>query len=76
MRIELSQSRRRVIPRDVRLARRPARRRPEPQLRPRLLARLDAGVDQDLQRLRLLERIDGVVADPNEFEAGLAPKRG
>ena len=46
-------------------------RRRKPQIRPRLLARLDARADQDLQRLRLLERIDGVVADPYEFEAGL-----
>jgi hypothetical protein len=44
---------------------------PKPQFRPRLLARLDAGGDQDLQRLRLLERIDRVVADRDEFEAGL-----
>jgi hypothetical protein len=42
MRIELSQSHRRVIVRDGRLARRPARRRPQPHLGPRLLARLDA----------------------------------
>jgi hypothetical protein len=28
-----------------------------------------AGADQDLQRLCLLERIDRVVADPDEFEA-------
>jgi hypothetical protein len=47
---------------------RPARRR-KAQVRPRLLARLDAGADQDLQRLCLLERIDRVVADPDEFEA-------
>ena len=37
----------------------------------RLLARLDAGADQDLQRLRLLERIDRVVADPHELEPRL-----
>jgi hypothetical protein len=41
------------------------------QIGPRLLARLDARADQDLQRLRLFERIDRVVADPHKFEAGL-----
>jgi hypothetical protein len=48
----------------------PARRR-EPQIRPCLFARLDARAHENLQRLRLLERIDRVVADPHEFEAGL-----
>ena len=47
----------------------PALRR-QPQVRPRLLARLDAGGDQNVQRLRLLQRIDRVVADPDEFEIG------
>jgi hypothetical protein len=37
----------------------------------RLLGRLDAGAHQNLQRLRLLERIDRVVADPYGFEARL-----
>src|SRR5208337_5239464 len=45
---------------------------PQPQLRPRLLARLDAGRDEDLQRLSLLQRVDCVVADPDELRAGLA----
>jgi hypothetical protein len=48
----------------------PARRR-QPQIRARLLAGLDARADQDLQRLRLLERVDRVVADPHEFEPRL-----
>ena len=50
---------------------RPARRR-KPQIRSRLLAGLDARADQDPQRLRLLERIDRVIADPDEFERRLA----
>ncbi|MGD0565595.1 MAG: hypothetical protein ABSA66_21245, partial [Roseiarcus sp.] len=52
------------------LCRLPALRR-QPQVGARLLARLDAGGDEDVQRLRLLQRIDRVVADPNEFEIGL-----
>jgi hypothetical protein len=48
----------------------PALRR-KAQIGARLLARLDAGADQDLQGLRLFERIDRVVADPHEFEARL-----
>jgi hypothetical protein len=35
------------------------------------LARLDAGADENVQRLRLLERIDRVVGTPDEFGAGL-----
>ncbi len=37
--------------------------RRQPQIRPRLFARLDAGGDENIQRLRLLQRIDRVVAD-------------
>jgi hypothetical protein len=44
---------------------------PEPQLGPRLVARLDAGRDKDVERLGLLQRIDGVVADPGELEVKL-----
>src|SRR5271155_4334647 len=63
-------------PRDLRrqrpgLARR-ASRRPEPQLGSRLFARLDPRPDQNLQCLRLLlQRIDGIVADPYELERRL-----
>ncbi|HEY1944117.1 MAG TPA: hypothetical protein VGH40_18545, partial [Roseiarcus sp.] len=32
--------------------------------------RVDAGGDQDVERLRLLQRVDSVVADPDEFEVG------
>ena len=62
IRIELSQR--------IRRARRPRALPGQPQIRSRLLARLDAGVDEDAERLRLLQQIDGVVADPGEFEIG------
>ena len=45
--------------------------RREPEVRAGLLARLDARADQDLERLRLFERIDRVVADPDELERRL-----
>jgi hypothetical protein len=45
--------------------------RRQPQIRPCLLARLDPRADQYLQCLRLLQRIDRVVADPDELEVGL-----
>ena len=54
----------------IRIELRDSRRLRQPQLRPRLVARLHAGVDQDRNRLRLLQRIDRVVADPGEFEIG------
>jgi hypothetical protein len=48
-------------------------RRPvEPQLHPRLLARLRPGVDKDRDSLSLLQRIDCVVADPVELKVGRA----
>jgi hypothetical protein len=55
----------------VRLCAAAAALRPQSQIRARFLARLDARADQDLQRLRLLQRIDRVVADPDEFEPPL-----
>jgi hypothetical protein len=48
-----------------------SRCRSEAQVRARLLARIDAGRDQDVERLRLLQRIDRVVADPHKLEPGL-----
>jgi hypothetical protein len=38
----------------------------KPEVGARLLARLDAGADQDLQRLRMFERVNRIVADPHE----------
>ena len=48
-----------------------SRCRSEAQVRARLLARIDAGRDQDVERLRLFQRIDRVVADPHKLEPGL-----
>src|ERR1700722_8752766 len=46
-------------------------RRPEAEIRPRLLARLDPSAHENVERLRLFERIDRVVADPHKLEPGL-----
>ncbi|MFZ1962187.1 MAG: hypothetical protein WAU78_01730, partial [Roseiarcus sp.] len=51
-----------VLPQPTR-RRLPALRR-EPQVGARLLARLDSRADENVQRLRLLQRVDRVVADP------------
>jgi hypothetical protein len=48
-------------------------RGPGPRAPPR---GLDPGGDQNVERLRLLERIDRVVADPDEFEARLVRRVG
>ncbi len=60
-----------ILPQGRRRARRFPTPRPKPQVGPGFVARLDAGRHQDVGRLRLLQRVDGVVADPDEFEAGL-----
>jgi len=45
----------------------------QPQFGARLLARFDAGRDEDLQRLSLLKRVDRVVADMRRIRATARP---
>ena len=45
---------------------------PEPQFRPRLGDSLDASPEQDRDRLRLFERINRIVADPEELQIRFA----
>jgi hypothetical protein len=46
---------------------------PEPQLRPRLLARLDARGHEDIERLGLLRRVDRLVADMRRIRGRARP---